>query len=159
MTVHIRDARPGDLEFIVRANIGLAHESEDVHLDPALLRPGVAAVLEDRSLGRYFIAESEGTTIGQMMLTYEWSDWRNGVFWWIQSVFVEPDHRQKGVFSTLYRHVAGLAERTPEVCGLRLYVDRDNRSARRIYAHLGLHDSNYEVMEKVFRGPASHREV
>ncbi len=158
MDFTVRDATPDDLEFIIQANAELARESEDVGLDLALLRPGVAAVLADRSLGRYFIAEHDGRAIGQMMLTYEWSDWRNGVFWWIQSVFVERALRGRGIFSMLYRHVAGLARGSAGVCGLRLYVDRTNNSAQRIYEHLGLHASNYEVMEAVFRGPASHRQ-
>lgn len=158
MSVTIRDAHPQDLDYIVAANSALALESEDIELDPALLRPGVAALLESPTLGRYFIAESAGTPVGQMMLTYEWSDWRNGLFWWIQSVFVDPGHRGQGIFSALFRHVAEHAGRDPRVCGLRLYVDRANDRAHAIYAHLGLHRSNYEVMEQVFRGPASHRE-
>jgi len=158
MPVTIRDARPDDLDFIVAANAALARESEDIELEPGLVKPGVAAVLGNPALGRYFIAESGGTPIGQMMLTFEWSDWRNGVFWWIQSVFVDPAQRGQGVFSLLFRHVMKEADRNPEVCGLRLYVDRGNRRARSIYAHLGLHHSNYEVMECVFRGPTSHRE-
>jgi GNAT superfamily N-acetyltransferase len=158
MPVTIRDARPDDLDFIVAANNALARESEAIELDPALVRPGVEAVLGHRSLGRYFIADTGGARIGQMMLTFEWSDWRNGVFWWIQSVFVDPGHRGQGVFSLLFRHVMEEAGRNPEVCGLRLYVDRGNDRARAIYAHLGLHHSNYEVMERVFRGPTSHRE-
>jgi GNAT superfamily N-acetyltransferase len=159
MSTRIREARAGDLDFIVSANMALARESEQLELDPLLVRPGVAAVLADAARGRYFIAEAGGRPVGQMMLTLEWSDWRNGAFWWIQSVFVEPGHRRKGVFSCLFRHAAALAEASPEVCGLRLYVDRSNAGARGIYAHLGLHESNYLVMESVFRGPASHHET
>lgn len=158
MPLTIRDALPTDLDFVVEANRRLALESEDIELDPALLRPGVQAVLADRSLGRYFIAESDGAPVGQLMLTYEWSDWRAGMFWWIQSVYVAGGHRGRGVFSALFRHVAALAEADPGVCGLRLYVDRSNARAQAIYRHLGLHASNYEVMERVFRGPESHRE-
>lgn len=158
MGVTIRDACEDDLDFILRANLALARESEEIELDEGLLRPGVAAVLADPRLGRYFVAEEAGGAIGQMMVTYEWSDWRNGVFWWIQSVFVAAKHRGHGVFSGLFRHVAAQAERQPDVCGLRLYVDRGNEKARAIYAHLGLHHSNYEVMERVFRGPESRRE-
>ncbi len=158
MPVTVRDATPADLEFVVDGNQRMALETEGKALDPALLRPGVAAVLGDPGLGRYFIAELGGRMVGQMMLTYEWSDWRNGCFWWIQSVFVHDGHRGMGVFSGLFRHVAALAERDPGVCGLRLYVDRGNHAAQRIYAHLGLHASNYEVMEQVFRGPQSRRE-
>ena len=158
MECMVRDATTEDLEFIVQANTGLARESEEVGLDLELLRPGVAAVLADRSLGRYFIAEQGGRPIGQMMLTYEWSDWRNGVFWWIQSVYVEAPSRGRGVYSRLFRHVEQLARESDGVCGLRLYVDRSNSSAQAIYRHLGLHESNYEVMEAVFRGPASHKQ-
>jgi len=159
MKLTLRDACPQDLDFIVRGNTVMARETESIDLDPALVGPGTLAVLQDRSLGRYFIAESGGQALGQLMLTFEWSDWRNGVFWWIQSVFVEPDHRGKGVFSALYRHVSELAEASPDVCGLRLYVDRANARARDIYARLGMHPTNYDVMEVVFRGPASHRET
>jgi GNAT superfamily N-acetyltransferase len=158
MPLTIRDARDDDLVFIVHANRGLARETEGLELDPGLVRPGVAAVLADPSHGRYFIAEADNLRVGQMMITYEWSDWRNGVFWWIQSVFVEPGHRRKGVFSSLFRDVSRRAGEDSAVCGIRLYVDRSNARARDIYAHLGLHESNYRVMETVFRGPASHRE-
>jgi GNAT superfamily N-acetyltransferase len=156
MPITVRDATPDDLDFIVAANASLAEDSESIGLDPGLLRPGVAAVLGDRSLGRYFVAERDGRPVGQLMLTYEWSDWRNGWFWWIQSVFVAADCRGQGVFSLLFRHVALLARESGDVCGLRLYVDRSNDRARAIYQHLGLHRSNYEVMEDVFRGPSSH---
>jgi GNAT superfamily N-acetyltransferase len=159
MKLTLRDACLQDLDFIVRGNTAMARETENVDLDPALVGPGTLAVLRDSSLGRYFIAESADRPVGQLMLTFEWSDWRNGVFWWIQSVFVEPDHRGKGVFSALYRHVSGLASASSEVCGLRLYVDRANTRARAIYASLGMHPTNYDVMEVVFRGPASHRET
>jgi GNAT superfamily N-acetyltransferase len=159
MKLTLRDACLQDLDFIVRGNTAMARETEDIGLDPALVGPGTLAVLRDNSLGRYFIAEAAGKPVGQLMLTFEWSDWRNGVFWWIQSVFVEPDHRGKGVFSALYRHVSELASASSEVCGLRLYVDRANTRARGIYAGLGMHPTNYDVMEVVFRGPASHRET
>ena len=154
----IRDGVPADFDFVVEGNRRLALESEGIELDLALLRPGVRAILADRSLGRYFIAESGGEPVGQMMLTYEWSDWRAGTFWWIQSVYVHDAHRGRGVFSALFRHASALAEADPAVCGLRLYVDRANARARAIYEHLGLHASNYEVMERVFRGPESRRE-
>jgi GNAT superfamily N-acetyltransferase len=159
MSVQLRDARPADLDFLVSGNCHMARETEGVELDPRLVGPGTRAVLEDPALGRYFIAESDGVPVGQLMLTFEWSDWRNGVFWWIQSVYVEPDHRGQGVFGALFRHVARLARASDGVCGLRLYVDRDNRRAQAVYAHLGLHLTHYDVMETVFRGPASHRET
>jgi GNAT superfamily N-acetyltransferase len=159
MKLTLRDAQPDDLDFLVRGNADMARETEGLELDPGLVLPGTRAVLQDASLGRYFVAESAGRPVGQLMLTYEWSDWRNGVFWWIQSVFVEPDCRKSGVFSALFRHVLELARSRPDVCGIRLYVDRANARAHGIYAHLGLHATNYDVMETVFRGPASHREA
>ena len=155
MKLTLRDARPQDLAFIVRGNSEMARETEGIALDPDLVGPGVQAVLQDPSLGRYFIAEADGTPVGQLLLTYEWSDWRNGVFWWIQSVFVEPAARRCGVFTALFSHVHQLATSCSEVCGLRLYVDRANRRAQRTYAHLGLHLTHYDVMETVFRGPTS----
>ena len=159
MQLIVRDASPDDLDFLVRGNAAMARETEGIELDPALVVPGTRAVLADRTLGRYFVAEASGRQVGQLMLTYEWSDWRNGVFWWIQSVFVEPAQRRCGVFSALFRHVLERARSQPDVCGVRLYVDRANDRARAIYGHLGLHPTNYDIMETVFRGPASHRET
>ena len=151
----IRDATLPDLEFIVAANMALASESEDQALDPALLRPGVQAVLDDPTLGRYYLAEIGGQPVGQLMTTFEWSDWRNGVFLWIQSVYVLPAHRGAGVFRALYQHLAELARKDGRICGIRLYVDRDNARAREVYTRLGMHLSNYQVMQTVYRGPAS----
>lgn len=153
----VRQARTDDLDFLVRGNVEMARETEATELDPALVVPGTRAVLLDPSLGRYFIAELNNRPVGQLMLTFEWSDWRNGVFWWIQSVFVEPGHRGEGAFSALFRHVLDLARSDPGVCGIRLYVDRANDRAQAVYRRLGLHPTNYDVMETVFRGPASHR--
>lgn len=163
MSLTIRDATAADLDFIVCANASMAAETEGLTLDLELVRPGVAAVLADPALGRYFIAEKRSgdagaTPVGQLLLTYEWSDWRNGVFWWIQSVYVLAGQRGAGVFTGIFRHVEAAARRDPRVCGLRLYVDRHNADARSIYTHLGLHVSNYDIMENVFRGPASRRE-
>jgi GNAT superfamily N-acetyltransferase len=152
----IRDAGQADLEFIVAANAALAAESEDQALDPTLLRPGVQAVLDDPTLGHYYLAEISGQPVGQLMTTMEWSDWRNGVFLWIQSVYVLPAHRGAGVFRALYRHLAELASRDGRICGIRLYVDRHNERAREVYTRLGMHLSNYQVMETVYRGPESH---
>ena len=147
---------PADLEFIVAANTALAAESESQSLDPALLRPGVQAVLNAPALGRYYLAEIDGRVVGQLMTTFEWSDWRNGVFLWIQSVYVLPAHRGAGVFRALFQHLAALARDDARICGIRLYVDRENERAQEVYARLGLHRSNYRVMETVYRGPESH---
>jgi GNAT superfamily N-acetyltransferase len=151
----IRDATQADLAFIVGANAALAAESEDQTLDPALLLPGVQAVLDDPALGRYYLAEIGDQVVGQLMTTFEWSDWRNGVFLWIQSVYVLPAHRGAGVFRALYQHLAELASQDERICGIRLYVDRYNQRAQEVYTRLGMHLSNYQVMETVYRGPES----
>ena len=150
MTIVIRDARPADLDVIVRFNRAMAEESEGRMLDPGVLAAGVAAVLADAGKGRYFLAESDGAVIAQTMITYEWSDWRNGDFWWIQSVYVTAAHRGRGVFSQIYRHVHALARSAPAVAGLRLYVDRENRHAADVYRALGMQDAHYEMLEVDF---------
>lgn len=146
----IREAGPEDAEFIVRGNASMALETEHLSLDPDRLRAGVHALFEDPSRGRYFIAERGARRAGQLMITYEWSDWRNGVFWWIQSVWVEPEHRGCGVFRALYSHVRGLALSTPGVCGLRLYVEKSNQRARRTYLRCGMRQTEYDLFEEDF---------
>ncbi|MGQ0383629.1 MAG: GNAT family N-acetyltransferase [Gammaproteobacteria bacterium] len=153
--MRIREATAADLEFIVRANQALAQETEEQSLDPALLRPGVKAALHDPALGRYYLAEDEGRPVGQLMTTFEWSDWRNGLLLWVQSVYVLPEDRGRGTFRALFRHLADLAQHDPRICGIRLYVDRGNVRAQQVYARLGMHRSNYAVMEVVYRGPES----
>lgn len=156
--MRIREAKGQDLEFIAAANSALAIESEGLRLNPSLLGPGIRAVLDDPTLGRYYLAEIDGKVVGQLMTTYEWSDWRNGLFLWIQSVYVLPPHRGAGVFRALYDHLSGLAAADPRICGIRLYVDRNNERAQEVYSRLGLHRSNYDVMQTVYRGPESHEE-
>lgn len=154
----IRDAQPGDLEFIASCNMALAAETEDQTLERTLLVPGIRALFEDPSRGRYYIAEIGGRPVGQLMTTYEWSDWRNGTFLWIQSVYVLPTHRTRGVFRSLYQHLREQARADPAVCGIRLYADRGNSRALAVYERLGMHRSNYALLEEVFRGPVSHAE-
>jgi GNAT superfamily N-acetyltransferase len=151
MPFTVRPARPTDLEFIVDGNARMALETEHRELDRELLEEGVAAVLNDASKGRYYIADDGDGPVGQLMLTYEWSDWRCGWFWWIQSVYVVPESRGAGVFSLLYRHVRDAAGREPDVCGLRLYVEHENARAQAIYLHLGMRDAGYRVLEVDFR--------
>jgi len=149
--IRIRDARPSDAAVIAEFNVKMAMETENRPLDPGLINPGVAAVLADATKGRYWVAELDGEVIGQLMVTYEWSDWRNGAFWWIQSVYVRSDSRRNGVFSLLHRHVESIARATPDVCGLRLYVERDNQRAQKTYLALGMSAPGYQVMEVDFR--------
>ena len=150
MTIRIRDAEPADAAIIAEFNRLLAAESEDITLDPETVAAGVAALLADPSLGRYWLAELDGEVVGQIMTTREWSDWRNGMLWWIQSVYVRPELRGRGIFSALYRHVERLARETPGIGGLRLYVDDRNDRARRIYQAMGMEDGGYRVMEHIF---------
>lgn len=152
MTFAIRTARPEDAATIAAFNAALAAETEGRVLDPARLAAGVAALLADSSKGIYFVADHAGSVIGQTLITYEWSDWRNGTFWWIQSVYVHPDWRRRGVFRALYRHIHALAERDPTVCGLRLYVEDHNRRAQQTYLALGMRDAGYRVLEDDFTG-------
>ena len=158
MTCTIRDARESDAATLAEYNAAMAAETEGKTLDPAIVGPGVSALLADRSMGRYWVAEDAGRIIGQLMVTYEWSDWRNGTIWWIQSVYVHPDWRRKGVFSALYRHVESLAAAAPGVIGLRLYVDSDNNRAQQTYAALGMVTSDYRVMETLFGASPTNEE-
>lgn len=150
MDLKIRDAEPADAGIIAEFNVLLAAESEDIRLDPVRVRAGVEALLADPGLGRYWIAERHGEIAGQIMTTREWSDWRNGMIWWIQSVYVRDEARGRGVFSALYRHVERLAREDPGVCGLRLYVENGNHRAQRVYEAMGMHDGGYHVMEHLF---------
>jgi GNAT superfamily N-acetyltransferase len=125
-------------------------ETEQRRLDPERIRPGVAAVLEDPARGIYFVAEVDANVAGQTLITYEWSDWRNGNFWWIQSVYVAEAHRGRGVFRALFEHVHAAAKARPDVCGVRLYMDAHNDRARQAYERLGLKRTNYEMFETDF---------
>jgi ribosomal protein S18 acetylase RimI-like enzyme len=144
----IRQAGPADAPIIVDYNLRLAAETENKALDPARLAAGVAAALAspDRK-GPYFVAVEGGDVLGQLQITYEWSDWRNGWFWWIQSVYVHAEARRRGVFRSLYRHVEGLA-REQGVVGIRLYVERDNHAAQRTYRDLGMAPTAYLMLER-----------
>src|SRR5512141_929787 len=152
MTTRTRAATASDLDFIAHGNAAMALETEHKILDHATVHAGVRAAFDDPACGRYFVAEIDGKVVGQLMITYEWSDWRNGVFWWIQSVYVEPPGWRLGVFRALYGHVEGRARRTPGVCGLRLYVEKDNIRAQRTYLGCGMVDAGYVVMETVYTG-------
>jgi len=148
MPLTVRRATPADATLIVEFNRRLAEESEGKTLDSKVLAAGVAAVMADPYKGPYFLAEENGETLGQMQVTYEFSDWRNGWFWWIQGVYVRPESRRRGVFRALYQHVAEAAKCDPEVIGLRLYVERDNERAHQTYLGLGMAWTNYLLMER-----------
>ncbi len=152
MSITVRTATRNDIDTIVGFNDGLARETENKSLDLDVVRAGVENFLSVSSRGRYFLAETEGKVIGQIMITYEWSDWRNGNLWWLQSVYVASTARGTGVFSDMLAHIRSLAEADPAVCGIRLYVDKDNRAAQSTYRARGFEFSNYEVMALEFEG-------
>jgi len=145
--VFLRVATADDIDTLAGFAIAMAWETEHKRLDPATVRRGITTAINDSALGRYYIAERAGAAVGTLMLTHEWSDWRSADWWWIQSVYVTEDARRQGVFQALYRHVHALAETTPGVCGLRLYVERDNLRAQSTYAALGMQDTGYRVYE------------
>ena len=151
---HVRPAALSDAVIIAEYNRALARETEGRDLDPERIGPGVVAVLEDASKGRYLVAERDGKVIGQLMVTFEWSDWRNGMFWWIQSVYVAPEERGCGVFGALYRAVESEARANPGICGIRLYMEHHNERARVAYVKLGMKAAGYEVFEADFTRPA-----
>lgn len=150
--LHIRNAIPADAPTIVDFNARLALESESKRLDPDVLAEGVRLALAKPELCRYFIAELGGRPIGQTMLTYEWSDWRAGVCWWIQSVYVAPEHRCQGVFKAIFAHIEALARSSPEVCGLRLYVEEHNQRAIETYKSMGLAPTGHFLLELDWSG-------
>ncbi len=150
INLNIRPAAPPDAALIADFNQRLAAETEQLQLDPACITSGVSALLNDASKGIYFVAEVSGRVVGQVMITYEWSDWRNGMIWWLQSVYVEKQFRNQGVFRALFRHVENLARQRAGVCGLRLYMHKDNARARASYERLGMSHTHYEVFELSF---------
>jgi ribosomal protein S18 acetylase RimI-like enzyme len=148
--VVVRDATPDDIEFIAECNLRLAVETEDKTLDREVLLTGVRRGLANPTLCRYFIAEVGGRPAATTMVTYELTDWRDGVIWWLQSVYVEEDFRNTGVFRTVYQHIEALARRSLEVRALRLYVRSDNHRAMATYRAMGMTPAGYEVFEKAF---------
>jgi ribosomal protein S18 acetylase RimI-like enzyme len=146
----IRLATLADVEFLTRGNAAMALETENLTLDPVRLRTGVEAVFADSARGVYFIAEMDSRAVGQLLITYEWSDWRNGNFWWIQSVWVEPEFRGQGVFRKLYAHVYTRARADHNVCGLRLYVEDHNTRAQGTYQRCGMKRTAYQMFSDDF---------
>lgn len=145
----VREARLTDVNTLVQGNCAMARETEGLELDPDRLKDGVAAIFADPSKGRYWIEESGGVVRGQLLITYEWSDWRNASIWWIQSVYVWPEARVRGVFGALYAHVEAEA-RASGAAGLRLYVDQRNQRAQQVYERQGMDGSHYQLFEAMF---------
>lgn len=144
--ISVRQATRNDTDVIVHFNSEMAYETENIILLQQKLTDGVTAVFEDSTKGFYIVAECDGTVVGQAMITYEWSDWRNAVVWWIQSVYILPDYRKIGVFRSIFEQIKLLA-RESNACGLRLYVDRSNIIAKKAYKNLGMEESHYDLYE------------
>ncbi|MHC4697215.1 MAG: GNAT family N-acetyltransferase [Planctomycetota bacterium] len=149
--ITVRAATISEFDVIVAFNQAMATETEDKTLDPATIHAGVRKALEDPARCMYFVAAIDGVVVGQTMITFEWSDWRNGYFWWIQSVYIDPDSRRRGVFRALYDHIRNLAKHRPDVCGLRLYVVRQNVRAIQTYRNLGMTPTDYVLCEEGWR--------
>jgi GNAT superfamily N-acetyltransferase len=150
MEIVVRLATTAEAPVIAAANAAMARETEGLELDPDRLRAGVAAVLTDPAKGTYWVAEYGGRFAGQLLITYEWSDWRNGLFWWVQSVYVMSQARGHGVYRSLYQYVRNQARSTPGVCGLRLYVEEHNTPAQEVYLRQGMKKTAYLVFEDDF---------
>lgn len=146
----IRNATLENIEIIIDFNLNLAAETENKSLNKQILAEGVRNILLDRNKGFYVLAILDNKIVGQLMITYEWSDWRNSYFWWIQSVYVLPQFRKSGIFKLLFKYIKDLAIEQNNVCGLRLYTDKDNINAMNAYKNLGMHQSNYLLFELEF---------
>ncbi len=146
----LRRAQTADASVVAEFNQAMAWETERKELNPAVVQAGVLAVINEPRRGFYLVAERAGQVVGGLMITYEWSDWRNADFWWIQSVYVRPEARRQGVYAALYREIEARAQ-AAGACGIRLYVENDNQAAMRTYTALGMEDAHYRVMERSFR--------
>jgi ribosomal protein S18 acetylase RimI-like enzyme len=142
----IREARIIDSERIIDFQKKMALETENIILDHDTINQGVHAVFADPHKGKYYVAECDNEVIGSLLITYEWSDWRNSFVWWIQSVYIQPDHRRQGVFKEMYRHVREIAMQNL-VAGLRLYVEIENIKAQKTYEAMGMNGTHYRMYE------------
>ena len=147
MSINIRKAHKNDLAILVNNNQALAQETEALELNKDVLRDGIKQALKRKEC-HYFVAVMAGKVVGQTMITYEWSDWRNGIIWWVQSVYVHPNYRKQGVFRSLFLHIENLARNHPKVKAIRLYVMSSNNIGKLTYQSLGMNDLGYIVFEK-----------
>jgi ribosomal protein S18 acetylase RimI-like enzyme len=150
--IRIRLATREDAQALMRFNSALALETERKELFPEVLTAGVRHLLNHPGSGLDVIAETGAEVAGSLMITTEWSDWRNGNFWWIQSVYVRPEFRRRGVYRRLYRYLQELASKDPAVCGFRLYVERDNHRAQATYRAAGMAETHYLLFEELKPG-------
>ncbi len=145
--MQIRKGNIKDAEIIIDFQQKMAKETEDLKLDNNTITQGVHAVFEDASKGTYYVAEDDGKVIASLMTTYEWSDWRNGCVLWIQSVYVLPEYRQKGVYKQMYEYLKQMVIKSDKYLGLRLYVDLTNERAQKVYTKLGMNGEHYKLFE------------
>jgi len=143
----IREATTKDIPAIIDFQQKMAWETERVTLDPAVLTEGVKNLFRDVNRGKYYVAEEGGAIVGSLMTTYEWSDWRNGTVLWIQSVYIIESHRGKGIYKQLYEYIQQLVKKSPDLRGVRLYVDKTNKPAQQVYEKLGMNGEHYQVFE------------
>ncbi len=145
--IKIREANKQEASIIVEFQLTMAMESEGMNLEKSVLEKGVEAVFDDPAKGKYYVAEFKGQVIGSMLNTFEWSDWRNANIIWFQSVYVIPDFRKNGVFKAMYLYVKNLVENDEQLCGMRLYVDKGNERAQKVYQAVGMNGEHYDTYE------------
>ena len=148
--VRVRIAKPNDIDSVVKFNRAMALETERKELSLPLLTEGVKAVFDNPKHGFYVVAEIDSEVIACLLVTYEWSDWRCKLFWWLQSLYVLPQYRQQGVFQQLYKFVKEKALNKSNICGFRLYVEKDNHIAHSSYEKVGMNKSCYKIYEEMF---------
>lgn len=146
--MEIRIATENDVPALVEFNQAMALETESKTLDGDVLAAGVSSVLADKEKGSYVVVDDKGYVVAGLLITREWSDWRNAWFWWIQSVYVRPTHRGTGLYSRMYEFVKKLAASEGNICGFRLYVEKENQNARKVYEKLGMHETYYLMYEE-----------
>tara|TARA_Y100000746_G_C15297027_1_gene364051 strand:- start:104 stop:556 length:453 start_codon:yes stop_codon:yes gene_type:complete len=149
----LKITQPGieDINSLVDFNIKMAKETENKILNKKIVTKGVSEVLTDTTLGYYVIAKNKNTILGSLMITYEWSDWRNGMFWWIQSVYVEKEYRQQGVYKKMYSYIKDKALKDNSCTGIRLYVEQENKIAQSVYKKLEMKETHYKLFEIDFQ--------
>ena len=145
--IYIQKATPGHIEILIDFQQRLAFESEGIQLNGETVRAGMQAMFDDPSKGNYYIATDEDVIVGCHSVTFEWSDWRNGMVWWLQSVYVKESHRKKGIFKMMYDNIITIINNQPGLIGLRLYVDKSNTRAMKVYESMGMDGSHYTVYE------------
>lgn len=142
-------AKAEDARIICDFNVAMALETEGKALDRDVVFSGVQRLIANPSYGFYVVARDGDQVAASLMVTTEWSDWRDGIFWWIQSVYVSPDYRRRGIYRKMYDFVRGAASKNPDICGFRLYVDGDNKGAQKTYADLGMSETDYRLYEEL----------